>query len=69
MNNKSLKEQELQILILISHNYTNQQIADEINLSIHTVKAHNTNIYRKLNAKNRTEAVLNGLRKGYIKLT
>ncbi len=69
MDNKLLKEQELQILILLSQNYTNKQIANKIHISIHTVKAHNSKIYQKLNAKNRTEAVLNGLRKGYIKLT
>lgn len=68
MNKNLLNQRELQILILLSQNFTNKQIACKINLSIHTVKAHNTNIYRKLNAKKRTEAVVNGIKLGYLKL-
>ena len=66
MNKWLLKEREFQILVLMAKNNTNKQIAEAINISIHTVKAHNTNMFRKLNAKNRTEAVVNAIKKGYI---
>ena len=37
--------------------YANSQISDEVFISIHTVKAHVGSIMKKLNAKNRTNAV------------
>lgn len=68
MYKNRLNNRELQILKLLSENLTNKEISDKIHISIHTVKMHNTNIYKKLDAKNRTQAVLNALRNGYIKL-
>lgn len=48
---------ELQILSLISQRASNQEIADELFLSVSTVKTHLRNIYRKLEVRNRNEAV------------
>lgn len=69
MNKNKLKDHEIEIIILMTRNYTNQQIADAINLSIHTIKAYNTKIFEKLNATTRTEAIINAVKQGYIKLT
>jgi LuxR family maltose regulon positive regulatory protein len=48
---------ELEILKLIEAGCTNQDIADRLVISIPTVKRHISNIYGKLGAKSRTQAV------------
>jgi LuxR family transcriptional regulator, maltose regulon positive regulatory protein len=48
---------EIEILRLIATGFTNQNIADQLVISIPTVKRHISNIYAKLGAKNRTQAV------------
>ncbi|NLB88258.1 MAG: response regulator transcription factor [Syntrophomonadaceae bacterium] len=48
---------ELQILSLVSKQASNQEIADELFLSVSTVKTHLRNIFRKLEVRNRNEAV------------
>lgn len=63
-----LTKREMEILEQILQNKTNQEIADLFHLSIHTIKAHNSEIYRKLNAKNKLDAILTAIRKGYLKL-
>jgi LuxR family maltose regulon positive regulatory protein len=52
-----LTKRELELLRLIEHGCTNQEIADQLVISIPTVKRHISNIYSKLSAKNRTQAV------------
>lgn len=54
---KKLTEREVDILKLITKGYDNNQISKKIFVSIHTVKAHISSIIRKLDAKNRTNAV------------
>ena len=54
---ESLSERELEVLQWIANGSTNREIAQELVLSLHTVKTHASNIYSKLGVKNRTEAV------------
>lgn len=49
------REQEL--LIALSEGNTNVQIADDLDISLNTVKFHLKNLYGKLNVKNRAQAV------------
>jgi len=49
---------EKQILSCIAYGYASKAIADDFNLSIHTVKTHIYNIYKKINATNRLQATL-----------
>ncbi len=44
----NLTKRELEIVQLIKENFTNQQIADKLYLSIHTVETHRKNIMQKL---------------------
>ncbi|MAS33626.1 MAG: LuxR family transcriptional regulator [Anaerolineaceae bacterium] len=53
----ALSQREIEVLQLIANGLTNQDIADQLYLSLHTVKVHARNIYSKLAVKNRTQAV------------
>lgn len=53
-----LTERELEILLLISEGYTNQQMASHLVVSLNTVKKHLSNLYSKLDVTSRTQALL-----------
>ncbi len=63
-----LTERESEVLGLLSRGLANKQIAAALGISEHTVKFHVSSIYTKLNVTNRTEAVREGLRGGWIVL-
>ena len=50
----NLTKQELCVLELVAKGLINKEIAQELNISIATTKAHLESIYKKLNAKNAT---------------
>lgn len=52
-----LSERELEVLHLIAEGLTNPEIASKLFISLHTVKAHASHIYGKLDVHNRTQAV------------
>jgi DNA-binding CsgD family transcriptional regulator len=52
-----LSERELEVLALLASGKTNSEAAGDLFVSVGTVKSHTGNIYRKLGAKNRAEAV------------
>jgi LuxR family maltose regulon positive regulatory protein len=52
-----LSDREIEVLQLIAEGLTNQEIAARLYLSLNTVKVHTRNIYGKLDAHNRTQAV------------
>ncbi len=49
---------ELEILKLIAGGLSDQQIANELFISLNTVKWYNRKIYAKLNVNNRTQAAI-----------
>jgi two-component system nitrate/nitrite response regulator NarL len=51
-NKKRLSERELEIAHMVCREYSSEQIATELNLSLHTVNTHRKNILRKIDAKN-----------------
>lgn len=63
-----LTERESEVLGLLAKGLANKQIAVALGISEHTVKFHVSSIYTKLNVTNRTEAVREGLRGGWIAL-
>lgn len=52
-----LTARELEVLQLIAAGLTNSEIADRLVVTVGTVKAHSSAIYRKLDVPNRTRAV------------
>jgi DNA-binding NarL/FixJ family response regulator len=52
-----LTKRELEILQLISTGKSNNEIAEELFISVHTVNSHRKNILKKLNQKNTAELV------------
>ncbi len=59
VSNSGLKltRREKQILSLAKTGATNHEIADQLHLSENTIKTHLYNLYRKLNVRNRIEAI------------
>ncbi|MES2332259.1 MAG: helix-turn-helix transcriptional regulator [Bacteroidota bacterium] len=52
-----LTQREMQILLLLVDGKLNKEIGTVLNISVDTVKKHLKNIYRKITARNRVEAV------------
>ena len=61
-----LSSRELEVLALIAQGLSNQAIADQLFISLHTVKVHARRIYAKLTVDNRTQAVLRGKSLGIL---
>ncbi len=61
-----LTRREIEILRLIAAGLTNPQIADELVIGAATVKTHTLNIYRKLDAANRTQAIVRAQELGLL---
>ena len=63
-----LTPRETEILRLAATGMSNKDIANVLFLSLRTVKAHLTNIFNKMGCGCRTDAIIKGLRDGYITL-
>lgn len=63
-----LTAREMDILWGIAKGFTNAEIAERLGISRQTVPVHIRNIYRKLEASNRSEAVFEASRLGLIRL-
>lgn len=57
-----LSKRQLEVLRLVAEGHTNQQIAEELVVAEPTVKSHLRAINKALGVKNRTQAVLAGMR-------
>lgn len=62
----SLTERETEILRLVSQGLSNKAIAQDLSLSVGTVKVHVSHILDKLDVSNRTEASMRALQMGLI---
>ncbi|HLO17798.1 MAG TPA: LuxR C-terminal-related transcriptional regulator, partial [Anaerolineales bacterium] len=53
-----LTERELEVLRMIAEGHSNQEIAEKLVVTSGTVKAHISHIYRKLDVRSRTQALI-----------
>jgi LuxR family transcriptional regulator, maltose regulon positive regulatory protein len=61
-----LSERELEVLRLIASGKSNRRIAEDLFVSMATVKTHTNNLYRKLDARSRTQAVARARESGLL---
>lgn len=58
MDEEQLTRKEKEILAKVAAGNTNKEIADQLFISVHTVKTHLYNVYKKIDASNRLQATL-----------
>jgi DNA-binding CsgD family transcriptional regulator len=63
-NMHGLTDREIEVLRLIAAGKSNQQIAEDLIISLNTVARHVGNIFGKTGVNNRTEAATYALRQG-----
>ncbi len=63
-----LTNREIEILKLICESYTNEQIADKINLSVDTVKWHRANLLTKSNCSNTAGLVIYAIKNKIVEV-
>ena len=63
-----LTERQIQMLELAARGFTNQEIADQLNVSLITIKKQFSEIFTRLNVSNRSEAIGLALQRNIIKM-
>jgi LuxR family maltose regulon positive regulatory protein len=61
-----LSKREREVLRHIEAGLSNEEIAERLFVSVSTIKGHNSRIFEKLGVHRRTEAVLEGRRRGFL---
>jgi DNA-binding NarL/FixJ family response regulator len=61
-----LTNREIEVLRLLTSGRSNQEIADELCITLNTAERHVANIYRKLHVRSRTHAAAYALQHGLI---
>ena len=61
-----LSSREINVLNLVARGLSNKQIATKLGISDKTVRNHLSRIFRKLDAGNRTQAVMNAMKVGLL---
>jgi len=52
-----ISKREYEVLELMAKGFSNQEIADKLFVSLNTIKTHSSNLFLKLEAKRRTQAI------------
>ncbi len=63
-----LSPREVEVLQLVAEGASTAMVARKLYISAKTVKNHLANIYEKMDTRDRTQAVLQGLRQGIVRL-
>lgn len=64
----SLTKRELEVLIQVANGMFNKEIATSLNISERTVKNHISNIFKKIDVSDRTQAAVFAIKNDIIKL-
>ena len=64
----SLTSRELEVLIQVANGMFNKEIATSLNISERTVKNHISNIFKKIDVSDRTQAAVFAIKNDIIKL-
>jgi DNA-binding NarL/FixJ family response regulator len=62
----ALSSREIEVLRMVGEGYSNKIVADHLKISEDTVKGHMRNILSKLNANDRTHAVMIAVKRGFL---
>ncbi len=63
-----LTRRECEVLQLMTDGYSNRMIGETLYISEKTVKNHVSNILQKMNVNDRTQAVVESIKKGWVKV-
>jgi DNA-binding NarL/FixJ family response regulator len=61
-----ISDKSYQVLLWLAQGKTNKEIANELNISVHTVKAHLAKLFERLQTGNRMDTVMEAIRLGLI---
>jgi DNA-binding NarL/FixJ family response regulator len=63
-----ISKREVEVLQLIAEGCSTPEVAEQLYISVKTVKNHLASIYQKLDSRDRTQAVVRAVRMGIIRL-
>ncbi|SDI45194.1 response regulator [Natribacillus halophilus] len=63
-----LTRRECDVLQLMTDGYSNRMVGEDLYISEKTVKNHVSNILQKMNVNDRTQAVVESIKKGWVKV-
>ena len=66
LNRLGLSKRELEVLQLMAQGLSNQQIAEQLFVSLNTIKTHSSNVFEKMEVQRRTQAVDRAKKLGLI---
>ena len=61
-----LSDREVAVLACVARGHTNQTIGEFLGIAVNTVKVHLKNLFGKLGASNRTDAVMIAIKRGLL---
>ena len=65
-NGFNLSPREFEVLVKIAEGHSYQEIADQLHVSLSTVKTHSANLFSKMDVQRRTQAVMLAQQKGLL---
>ena len=63
-----LSDRELEVYQLMAEGMSNKEIGDNLGISEKTVKNHVSRVFRKLGVYDRTQAVVKGIKEGFVQI-
>ncbi|HEY4789447.1 MAG TPA: response regulator transcription factor [Bacteroidales bacterium] len=67
-NNDNISKRELEVLRLIAHGHTNEEIADKLNIGTNTVRTHRANLAAKTGCGNTASLVMYAIKNKYVEI-